>query len=272
MNSELMREITEDEVRRFHDDGVVFLEGMFDADWVEYIRQNAEKAIADPGELHHELAKEDDPGRFFTDTFVWHRHPEFRKFVFESPAAELVARVMESKKINIVFDQFLIKEPGTRERTVWHHDLTYWPIRGNQVCTLWLALDEVTPESGAMELVKGSHKWGKRFKPVAFVDPERYKTEEEPVPDIDAMRDELDIVQFHYKPGDCTIHHGLLVHGAPGNSRTDRRRRAYVTRWAGDDVVYDPRPNIQPMLWEPQLRKGEPLDSDLWPKVRERAA
>ena len=34
--------------------------------------------------------------------------------------------------------------------------------------------------------------------------------DEPPVPDIDAMRDELDFVQYEYEPGDCTIHHGLL--------------------------------------------------------------
>ena len=121
-----------------------------------------------------------------------------------------------------------------------------------------------------MEFVKGSHKWGKRFHPVAFVDPEKYKTEEPPVTDIDAMRDELEFIHFDYEPGDCTIHHGLMVHAAGGNSRKDRSRRAYATRWAGDDVVYDPRPNIQPMLWDPNLAPGAPLDSTLWPCVWER--
>jgi len=32
-------------------------------------------------------------------------------------------------------------------------------------------------------------------------------------------------------------------------------------------VVYDPRPNIQRMLWDPELSAGAPLDSELWPVV-----
>jgi ectoine hydroxylase-related dioxygenase (phytanoyl-CoA dioxygenase family) len=88
-----------------------------------------------------------------------------------------------------------------------------------------------------------------------------------PVPDIDAMRDELQIVQFELQPGDCTVHHGLLVHGAPGNTRLDRRRRANVTRWAGDDAVYRPRGGLQDMPADPGIAPDGPIDCDLWPRV-----
>lgn len=267
MAAEPARQITDDEKRQFEEDGVVHLKGFFDRDWVDSLRERVDYVKDNPGKLHHELSRKDDPGRFFSETFLWHQHDGFRDFIYQSPAAAIVAQVMQSSKINIVFDQFLIKEPNTNEPTVWHHDLTYWPIRGGQVCTLWLALDDVDEESGSMEFVKGSHLWGQRYHPVAFVDPEKYKTDEPAVPDIDAMRDELAFIRFDYAPGDCTVHHGLLVHAAGGNQSADRRRRAYVTRWAGQDVVYDPRPNIQEMLWEPGMSPGAPLDSNLWPAV-----
>jgi len=70
-------------------------------------------------------------------------------------------------------------------------------------------------------------------------------------------------------PGDCTIHHGLTVHGAPGNSSSRARRRAYITRWAGEDVTYNPRPNLQRMLRDPDIEAGQRLDCDLFPVVRE---
>jgi ectoine hydroxylase-related dioxygenase (phytanoyl-CoA dioxygenase family) len=267
MNTKPVRSITDEEIKRYEEDGVVHLKGFFDTAWIEMLRDKVETVKANPGRLSHQLSKREDSGEFFTDTFMWHQNDGFRDFIYESPAAATVAQILRSAKINIVFDQFLIKEPKTDEPTVWHHDLTYWPIRGSQVCTLWLALDEVTEETGSMEFVKGSHRWGQRFHPVAFVDPAKYKTDEPVVPDIDTMRDELDFMRFDYAPGDCTIHHGLLVHAAGGNKSCDRRRRAYVTRWAGSDVVYDPRPNIQEMLWDPGVAPGAPLDSDLWPVV-----
>ncbi len=267
MNKRPPRAITNEAIETYARDGVVHLKGMFDSAWVEQLRAQAEQDMSAPGDMKHELAESGDPGRFFTDTFLWPRNPEFKTFVFESPAAEVAGTIMDSSKINIVFDQLLIKEPETRQRTVWHHDLTYWPIKGAQVCTLWLALDPVTAETGAAEFVKGSHLWGQRYGPIAFRPGLDYAEDLPPVPDIEAMRGELEILQFEFEPGDCTLHHGLTVHGAPGNASGSLRRRAHVTRWAGDGVVYDPRPGIQPMLWDPAIEPGAPLDCDLWPEV-----
>ncbi len=262
-----MREITEAEIARFEEDGIVLLKGMFDPDWLARLAELVDADMADPGPLHMELEKSGQPGRFFFDTFMWTRMPGFKDFVFKSPAAEIAATVMRSQKVNIFFDQLLVKEPGTEEPTPWHNDMPYWPVDGSKVCTLWLALDRVDKASGAVEYVKGSHKWGERFHPPAFAGDSRYKSDYAKVPDIEAMRDQLSFAQFEMEPGDCTVHHGLLVHGAPGNSVADRRRRAIVTRWGGDDATYQPRANIQPMAWTPEIPAGGPLDSDLWPVV-----
>jgi ectoine hydroxylase-related dioxygenase (phytanoyl-CoA dioxygenase family) len=267
MNPLPPRAVTADEIRAYREDGIVVLRQLFDAQWVEHLRPLVDQDMARPGPLHLELDKEEQAGRFFFDTFLWPRIPGFATFVHGSPAGAVVGALMGASKVNVFFDQLLVKEPGTGERTPWHHDLPYWPIDGDQVCTLWLALDEVTPDSGAVEYLRGSHRWGERYHPPAFAGDGRYRTGLPPVPDFEARRDELDIVQFEMQPGDCTVHHGLLVHGAPGNRRSDRRRRAYVTRWAGDDVVYAPRPNIMPILRDPEIPAGGPLDCDLWPVV-----
>lgn len=261
----ILREITDEEVRRYQEDGVVLLKQLFNKEWVARLRNLAEEDMQSPGRLHQELSK--DGGRFFFDTFLWTFNPGFKEFVFNSAAAEIAGRVMGADKVNIFFDQLLIKEPGTSERTPWHHDVPYWPVRGDQVCTLWLALDEVDKDNGAVEYIKGSHRWGNWFKPPAFAGDDRYKIDLEPVPDIEAEKDKHEIIQFELEPGDCTVHHGLLVHGAPGNSEEGKRRRAYVTRWAGDDAVYTPMPNIQEMMWDPGIPAGSALDCDLWPVV-----
>ena len=265
----MIRDITEAEIVTFATDGVVCLRGAFGVDWVERLREAAEIGLASPGSLHAELAEErGDAGRFFHDTFVWTRNEVCRQFVFESPAAAIAARLMGSRKINIFFDQWLIKEPGTSTRTPWHHDMTYWPIDGQQICTVWLALDQVNAESGAVEYVRGSHLWGQKFRPASFGDGNQYTEDIPEVPDIEAQRDALDIVQFELEPGDCTVHHALLVHSAPGNLTAATRRRAYTSRWAGDDVTYFPREGLQEMpRVPPGLASGDPLDSDLWPRV-----
>lgn len=270
------RPVTEGEARRYREDGIVCLRGLFTAERVERLRDLAQSRLeerAPHSAQAQELSKSGDPGRFFNEMFVWPRVPGFRDVLFDSPAAAAVACLTGASKINILFDQLLIKEPATREPTPWHHDLPFWPFQGNQVCTLWLALDEVTADTGAVEYVKGSHHWRRRFQPVSFVGDGRYQQPGlEPVPDIESMRHDLDIVRFDLAPGDCTVHHALTLHAAPGNAAQDRRRRAYVTRWGGDDVVYDPREGTQPMLRDPGILAGAPVDCELWPVVWRRGS
>lgn len=267
MNIAATCNISESEIQQYEKNGIVLLKGLFEQEWLDRLEILADEDMAAPGPLHMELEGSGKPGRFFFDTFMWTRMSGFEEFVFQSPAAQIAATVMRSSKVNIFFDQLLIKEPGTEEPTPWHNDMPFWPVDGNQVCTVWLALDNVDKTSGAVEYVAGSHNWGERYHPPAFAGDSRYKTEYAAVPDIEAMRDSLSFRQFEMEPGDCTVHHGLLVHGASGNTKSDRRRRAVVTRWAGDDATYFPRPNIQPMAWEPNIAAGDPLDCDLWPIV-----
>lgn len=256
------------DVRRYEQDGIVCLRDVFSAEWIKALRDAAERSMSDPGELHAELAAQRrERGRFFHDTFVWRRNDTCRRFVFESQAASIAAQFMRSARINIFFDQWLIKEPGTETRTPWHNDMPYWPIDGRQICTLWVALDPVTSETGAVQYVKGSHLWDQKYKPASFSGGDQYKEDLPVVPDIDGNRDQFDIVEFEMQPGDCTVHNGLLVHGSPGNASAAVRRRAYVSRWVGDDVVFHPREGIQELPELPDILPGEPLDSDLWPRI-----
>ena len=96
-----------------------------------------------------------------------------------------------------------------------------------------------------------------------FRSEEEYEEDLPEVPDIEASRSDYDIIWFDLEPGDCTVHHALTVHGAPGNASQSMRRRAYVTRWTGDDVIYNPRPNLMKILYDPGIECGAPLDSKL---------
>lgn len=262
-----IRDITKDEIETFERDGVVCLRKFFDAPTVSLLREMAEENTRNPSHMAVDASRE-GTGRFFGDTFVWAHHPPLKEFVWKSPAADMAGAILQSEKVNVIFDQFLIKDPGTSTPTLWHHDQTYWPVAGDQVATMWIALDPVTAATGAVEYIKGSHRWGQRFKAVSFKDQDLYKEDLPEVPDIDANRDKYDFVQYEMEPGDCTLHHGLTVHGAPGNSSLTQKRRAYIIRWAGADVTYDPRPNLQPMLRDPGINPGDPLDCDLFPVVR----
>ena len=267
-NTPPMREITPGEIKTYQEDGIVCLRGAFSSEWVKILRDAAEVSLAKPTDMSVDLAEvRKDEGRFFHDTFVWRHNDLCRKFVFDSAAAGMAGELLKSEKANLFFDQWLIKEPGTVTKTPWHQDLPYWPVKGSQIATMWIALDSVTKESGAVEYVKGSQNWHKTYKPASFDGGDQYTEDLPEVPDIEALRDQYDIAQFELEPGDCTFHQGLVVHGSPGNTSANRRRRAYVIRWAGDDVIFEPRDGLQEMPPFPDIAVGGPLDSDLWPRI-----
>ncbi len=259
--------LTAEDVAAFRRDGIVCLRGVFDADRVERLRELVEADMATPSGMVKNINAEGATGFFFGDTFVCHHLAGFRDAVFDSPAAGVMAGLFGAAKVNLLFDQILVKEPNTSTPTVWHQDITYWPVAGTQLATLWVAIDTVTRETGAVEYLRGSHLWNQRYLAVSFDPNQTYEEDLPPVPDIEADRDAYDIVCFELEPGDCTIHDARLLHGAPPNASTVTRRRAYIQRWTGDDVTYNPRPNLQRMLREPGIPPGAPLDSDLFPVV-----
>ncbi len=267
--------IGEDDVEAYRRDGAVVLRGMFGRAWLDLVAAGVEKNIADPGPYADFCTPEGNPGSFFGDYCNWRRFPEYRSFVFESPAAAIAARMMGSEKVNFFHEHVLVKEPGTRERTPWHHDQPYWTVDGHQVCSIWLTLDPV-PGDCAIEFVAGSHRWGRWFTPRHFVDSSAYAYDGdpfEPVPDIDARRDDYDILSWEMAPGDCIVFHALTLHGAPGNPSPERRRRAFATRWTGDDATFALRPGeMSPPVFEGSPAPGEAMDCALFPAVWPRPA
>ncbi|TNE33587.1 MAG: phytanoyl-CoA dioxygenase family protein [Alphaproteobacteria bacterium] len=267
MTSAMYRDLTTEEIRQFQEDGVVCLRGFFNMNWVERLRDLIEEDMANPSGMVKSIDAKDAKGFFFGDTFVCHHIDGFRDAVFNSPAPEIAASVLKASKVNLLFDQILVKEPDTSTPTPWHQDYTYWPVAGDQVATLWLALDPVTFDSGAVEYIRGSHRWGLKYLAISFDPDQKYEEDLPEMPDVEGNRDDYDIVSFELMPGDCTLHHAMTLHGAQPNRLANVRRRAYIQRWTGDDVTYNPRPNLQKMLRDPMIAAGAPLDSDLFPRV-----
>ena len=92
----------------------------------------------------------------------------------------------------------------------------------------------------------------------------------EPLPDVDSHRQDFDIASFDLEPGDAVVFHALMLHGAPGNNST-RRRRALSVRFTGEDARFVQRKKMITLLRDPGLKAGDPLDSDLFPVVWRRA-
>jgi ectoine hydroxylase-related dioxygenase (phytanoyl-CoA dioxygenase family) len=256
------------------EDGAVVVRGATPIEWVGRMRAaiDAELSGASPTAAEYGTKA----GRFYGDFFMWLRNPEFRAFALESPLGELAARVMRSRSAHLLYDQLFVKEPGSVERTPWHQDLPYWPVTGEQIVSIWVPFDEADTDNGVVTYIKGSHRWGKVYRPQAF-DARNggafAASPYEPMPDIDAARG-CEFLAWRVAPGDVLIHKGLTIHGAPGNASTDRRRRALALRYTGDDARYDPRPgtfmdmaSVRAHVPAPALAPGAAIGGPLFPQA-----
>ncbi len=164
--------LTESEIDTYENDGVICLRGIIDPRWIDVLRIATDEAMATPGPNAEVYGDKEDSG-FFGDLDAWMRTPGFRSYVLESPAAEIAAVAMRSSKATLLYDQLLVKEQGSQEKTPWHQDQPYWAVQGRQVCSVWVPMDPVN-EASSPEYIRGSHQWGE-FNPQHFDDHSPYE-------------------------------------------------------------------------------------------------
>lgn len=212
-------------------------------------------------------------GSYLLDTAVSARIKDFRRFAMRGAAPEIAAALLGGDQIRFFGDQVFVKEPGTRERTAFHQDSTYFEIEGDQCCVLWIPVDPVPVQNGGMIYWRSSHKGGKRYKPNVFISHTPLPgAEGDDLPDIEANPSAFDLVHFDVEPGDVLVHHFHTVHGTGGNSSKYQVRRAASIRYTGDDIRVHSRP------WAPRqlhhtnkLEAGDCLSGPDFPVVWSRA-
>lgn len=252
-----VRPITDAEIDAFWADGVVCLRGVLDPRRLDEMISPVDAALlgkesADLSEIGRALAASGESvptdgdatdiertGRFVSGVDHWRSQSEFHAFAADSALPAIVGALLRATKVNLYEDSVLVKEPGAIERTVWHQDLSYFHVDGDQLCTTWCPLDPTDAENGAVRYARGSHRWDHVYRPNLFVSPMPIPgTEGELVPDVDALaaRGEVEVMTFATVPGDVVVHHARTLHAAGGNRSATTRRRAISVRYCGDDA------------------------------------
>ncbi len=260
-----------DTVREFRTHGATVVRGLFSPEEVALVERGIERNLAEPGPLFQVASTDADPGRFVEDFCNWQRIDEFRTIAFESRAADAAGALMGSSHVRLYHDHMLVKEPGTQQPTPWHQDQPYYNVDGFDNCSMWMPVDPVAPES-TLEFLAGSHRQG-WLMPRTFMDNQAKWFPEgtlEELPDIEARREDFDILGWALEPGDAVFFHMLTLHhayGVPGPNR----RRAFSLRFLGDDVTHAPRPWVTSPHFEGlenEIAAGAPMVHPLFPVLR----
>lgn len=116
--------------------------------------------------------------------------------------------------------EFFIKEAQTTHVVTMHQDLTYWGMGEiDGLLTAWLALSDVTTQTGCMDFVKGSHKNPILPHEDSFDENNLLSRGQEIVVDVA----DQDKVAVELASGQLSLHHGLTIHGSGPNTGNDRR-------------------------------------------------
>lgn len=208
-------------------------------------------------------------GHFYVDTGTVARNRDYKLMLQRGILPKIAAAFLDSEKVNFFGEQVFVKEPGTKERTAFHQDASFFEVEGDQCCVMWIAVDPTNHETGTMQYIRGTHQDGKSYKANTFVSQTALPgSEGEELPDIEANPDQYDIISFDTEPGDIIIHNYKTVHGAGGNRSRYQPRRACSVRYAGDDMRFKSRPGAPAQLHhEKRLKDGEPLSGPDFPVV-----
>jgi len=223
------RTLTDDEVRRYREEGFIHLAGVLTPAEVERYRDAAAQA--------YETATPLDAGNqmFRQIVQVWRSDETLRELTLHPGLARCAAQ-LAGVPVRLWHDQLLIKKPHNHTPTEFHQDTPYWPHTGGRhQLSAWVALVDVPVERGCMTFIPGSH----RRDDLRAVDLTDAHDLFDAAPDL-AYEPRVTVP---LRAGDCTFHHGYLAHTANAND-TDEFRYAMVTIYVDAETRYDGRPHV----------------------------
>jgi phytanoyl-CoA hydroxylase len=178
---------------------------------------------------------------------MWKTDARFLELGTREIFAAIARQLLVADEVLLMEDNVVVKLPHSKYLP-WHQDYSYWPVGEPRALTFWIAIDDVGPENGAMEVAPGTQKLGERL-PVAFGSEQAFMREARPdLPDVPADPAALghETITYRLRAGQGGVHHALVWHGSTANAGEVPRHALalrYVaegTLWLGDRrIPYD---------------------------------
>jgi len=229
--------------RAYREDGVVFLPRVLDSAALKDALAAYDWSVAHPGPAASKIRQHGD-ALFYQDLYNPGGNAAYKPMLERSPLTKAIADIWQTPDVWFMYEQVFLKEGGESRRTPWHQDSSYLAIAGDDLAVAWITFDAVAKED-SLEFVRGSHKGvlynGSSFELDNDTAPLHPGEALPRLPDIEAERNEFDIVSFAVEPGDLVLFHPAMLHGgAPTHPGT--RRRTLTLRFFGRVAFYDRRP------------------------------
>jgi len=139
----------------FDRDGFVIVPNLFRRDESAALKDEMQRVVADV--IRESEAEGRDPRIRHSGVFVGlaARSEVYRQAVRDARLLDVIAAIM-SPNIAFFSDKAVFKSEGTEFSSPWHQDWAYW--KGSHKFSVWVALDDVSPENGCLRVLPGSHR------------------------------------------------------------------------------------------------------------------
>ena len=205
------------------------------------------------------MQRELQPGRDASDIISPHH---FHRWIWDlANEPKILDMIAAQIGPNIVLwsTHMLCKLPHSGIEVPWHQDAPYWNVGGPLPCGLWIALDAMDADNGAMSVLPGWHQKG-----TLPIDPSGRPLFDQMI-DPHALPADVEKVKFQYRmpAGGMAIHDTMIPHSSLPN-RSDRWRRVLVLRYmsaAGEmgEKTYEDYRDGTPFPREYFLVRGEDI-------------
>lgn len=251
--------VTPDHVAAFARDGYFVLERVLSPELLEALRAEADHALTwHEGEIAAQKTVDrlNYVGEHYFIPGRSRERPALADYLRSAIMVEL-ARALVGPEAYLFIELFVLKMPRNRVPFGWHQDHGYVDAYGfghyAPNVSVWTALDDVTAENGALEVLSFAER---RFESVP---PHRQDEHGNFVADFGVSSGTL----LPVPAGSLVVMSGLLPHRS-GLNDSDTVRRAYLCQFSPKPVVDDKGKPINMAV--PVLRDGIPVRETAAPR------
>lgn len=227
--TELLKPLTEEQVRFYEENGYVILPGGCSGDLIDAF--NGHIYDVRNQQPMPEWAACEESKKYSVRLFNPHKHDSFSRQMMKLPVVRGGLAQLMGKEAVCVQSMYFYKEPGSPGQAS-HQDYYYIKNDPMTMIAAWIAMEEkVDVENGCLWVIPGTHKLG--LLPHGAV---KNLEEHESWTDETEGADLSKQIPVIMEKGDILFFHELLIHSSNKNRSTNRWRRSYVCHYIREDA------------------------------------
>jgi ectoine hydroxylase-related dioxygenase (phytanoyl-CoA dioxygenase family) len=248
-------QLTHQQLEQFHQESYLAVGSLVDDSTLRQLRKTFSN-------LQAQWAKEqgeslDDYCRVLSQwTNLWKQHPLFTAQIRHPEITAIACQLLGVAEIQLFHDHLISKPPRHSKAVPWHQDYAFWPVDKPKALSAWLALDEVTEDSGCLEFLPGAHLEGEQA-PQDFLGSDKEWGERG-----------ADVRKVPVSAGSVIFHSCLSWHTTARN-QTDKDRRAFICIYMDANCRWKPsHSDWHPTNEQVSVAPGERFNRDEFPLIR----